>query len=367
MQKRLKKLFFYVFFLSYFLTSSVLATPMTKDTATAIISAVLDENKHTTNNKVTPMECAILAPVIKPDSMRDFSIKIGLSEPDIDTIVADHQNSSLQQRFNFLLTYSRQRYESTLQDLINVVLTCDDSWIYWENFCQRINDIITLWQNNDTVPPFMAERLQNQNVHRLYSHQGNITEAQLSRLASRGLVTGSTFWPYCLGIIDQPAWEQVKMENTTVPMQTYAVLNKFRCQKIDFKPKDLVKALLIYDRFSGKHVDWDKVSGIISPQTSTQTWHSPTPSVSSSQTSPAKVKKIKMTADKPLLPDCKDTGSGSPECLICFDHKININISCGHGFCRHCIDAWILQAGEQATCPTCRKTINTEKTLPRYE
>ncbi|PJE80094.1 hypothetical protein CI610_00905 [invertebrate metagenome] len=70
------------------------------------------------------------------------------------------------------------------------------------------------------------------------------------------------------------------------------------------------------------------------------------------------------------LPKCSvATSSTETECSICSNHKININLFCGHGFCAHCIKEWIEQSGHDhsAFCPTCRTKIDIAKISPRYD
>ena len=51
------------------------------------------------------------------------------------------------------------------------------------------------------------------------------------------------------------------------------------------------------------------------------------------------------------------------ECGVCFDErythsKNNIEINCGHVFCKKCIFTWIIEKGHSASCPKCRALIS---------
>ena len=52
----------------------------------------------------------------------------------------------------------------------------------------------------------------------------------------------------------------------------------------------------------------------------------------------------------------------SGECYICLnglEEAKGIELCCGHGFCRACIEKWLV---DHDTCPVCRKKVNEPRT-----
>ena len=53
------------------------------------------------------------------------------------------------------------------------------------------------------------------------------------------------------------------------------------------------------------------------------------------------------------------------ECGICLEESYlyslnNVTLFCKHIFCQKCINAWIVEKGNESNCPTCRTKINNQ-------
>ena len=48
-------------------------------------------------------------------------------------------------------------------------------------------------------------------------------------------------------------------------------------------------------------------------------------------------------------------------CPICIDSPVDIHTSCGHSFCKPCLDRWVKTCRKKPTCPLCRTVLPKPK------
>ena len=48
-------------------------------------------------------------------------------------------------------------------------------------------------------------------------------------------------------------------------------------------------------------------------------------------------------------------------CPICIESPVDVHTSCGHAFCKPCIDRWVKTCRKKPTCPLCRASLPKPK------
>ncbi|PJE77800.1 hypothetical protein CI610_03270 [invertebrate metagenome] len=356
-----------------FMPGIVTAASMSKEDALVIVQHVVEEDGAVFENTPSDMVCAVLSVAIKSDNLEPVALKLGLSHIEIDSI--KYKKDSLTQKREVFFYWRSKNTKSSIKELFfKHIFKCSETDFLWEELCQRLNDLITLSADVEynKYTPWMLEKINsNEDVKALLQRREKITERMSLYMSD---ISGNILWPYCFGKIRKVKWEQIELDYSCSPrsVANMQLLLALRVIVPGLSLSQVVRIALVAEHYSVYNIDWSNIREKLDRaflERPNQT-HVIEPTYSVAQgVSP--VTRIETDENRVFdsLPKCRETGSGEPECSVCNDHKININLFCGHGFCSHCIQQWVEYHGKVHTagCPTCRKEIDATQISPRYD